>query len=193
MESQGEITDIFLVSVIFCNLKHQLLHSLRCWNQDVWTVPSSYCSQNSQKTESYFINQSRNPWAAPSCWWLRESSQSISFDWPFPYTFFTYFFFWPLSREGSWARGMFGLSQFGGSCIIWMMHSSSSLLCNSPGFQKASNSPTCCPDGKLAVTLLYPGNTPQFMKLWSTLYSRFLLIPVLTLLTCLPTAPQISP
>lgn len=93
MESQGEITNIFLVSVIFCNLKHQLLHSLRCWNQDVWTVPSSYCSQNSQKTESYFINQSRNPWAAPACWWLRESSQSISFDWPFPYTFFTYFFF----------------------------------------------------------------------------------------------------
>lgn len=107
--------------------------------------------------------------------------------------FFHILLFWPPSREGSWARGMFGLSQFGGSCIIWMMHSSSSLLCNSPGFQKASNSPTCCPDGKLAVTLLYPGNTPQFMKLWSTLYSRFLLIPVLTLLTCLPTAPQISP
>lgn len=87
----------------------------------------------------------------------------------------------------------FGLSQCGGSCIIQMLHSSSSLLCNGPGFQKAINSPTCWSDGKLTATLLYPRNTPLFMKLWSILYSGLPLIPVLSLLTCLPMAPQVSP
>lgn len=47
---------------------------------------------------------SRNPRAAPACRWLKESSQSISFNWPFPYIFFHTVLFWPLSREGSWGH-----------------------------------------------------------------------------------------
>lgn len=110
---------------------------------------------------------------------------------PFLTLFFTYFFFGHCQGKDPGLEG----------CLVTVTLEVLALYgwCtaahrfNSPGFQKASNSPTCCPDGKLAVTLLYPGNTPRFMKLWSALYSRFLLIPVLTLLTCLPTAPQISP
>lgn len=118
---------------------------------------------------------SRNPWAAPACWRLKKYSQNISFDWAFPYTFFRCFFFCHHQGKDPGLEGhLVSVWRF-----LHYIDVAQQLIAftNGLGFQKASNSPTCWPDGKLAVTLLYPGNNPLFMKLLSTLYSGFPLTP----------------